>query len=85
MPLTLHIPDNVAQAIKVPDASLSDALLLELGVILYSDGALSFGKARELSGVGRNEFSNALAKHNVPRHYTAQELEDDLAYASGGK
>ena len=65
----------------MPEARLQESLLEELAVTLYADGALSFGKARELAGVGKFEFGQLLAKHSMPRHYTREELEDDLKYA----
>ncbi|MBU4224990.1 MAG: UPF0175 family protein, partial [Chloroflexi bacterium] len=44
---------------------------------------LSFGKARELAGMGKYEFGRLLGERGIPRHYGREELEDDLAYARG--
>ena len=52
MSVTITIPDAVAGAIRIPEAHLQERLCEELAVMLYADGALSFGKARELAGVG---------------------------------
>ena len=81
MPLIITIPDSVADAIKMPEKHLADNLMLELALALYADGALSFGKARELSGLRKYEFGQFLAKHRQIRHYSQEELKDDLIYA----
>jgi len=81
MSVTITIPDTIAGAIRLPEARLQERLCEELAVMLYADGALAFGKARELAGVGKFEFGQLLVKHGTPRHYTNEELEDDLKYA----
>jgi len=81
MPLTITIPDSVVDAIRMPEKHLLDNLVLELALALYADGALSFGKAREFSGLGKYEFGQFLAKHRQIRHYSREELKDDLMYA----
>jgi predicted HTH domain antitoxin len=81
MEIELHIPDSVAQAIRLPEDRISQELLVELAVALYNQGILSFGKARELADMGKYEFSQLLGKRGVLRHYGRDELEDDLTYA----
>jgi predicted HTH domain antitoxin len=44
---------------------------------------LSFGKARELAAMSKFEFGRLLGKRGVTRHYSWEELEDDLTYARG--
>jgi len=79
----LHIPDTVAQAIRLPEERIVRELLVELAVALYARGLLSFGKARELAGMGKYEFGRLLGERGITRHYGREELEDDLAYARG--
>jgi predicted HTH domain antitoxin len=55
--------------------------LEELAVALYVQGILSFGKARELASMGKYEFGRLLGERGIPRHYSREELEDDLTYA----
>lgn len=81
MSLFLEIPDSVLQAMRLPLAQRDQLLKTELAALLYAEGALPLGKACELSGMGRLEFGLLLGKRNIPRHYTAQDLQDDLAYA----
>ncbi|MEA3459720.1 MAG: UPF0175 family protein [Chloroflexota bacterium] len=81
MALRLHIPDSVAQAIRLPEERMAQELVVELAIALYAQGLLSFGKARELAGKGKYEFGQLLGKRGILRHYGQEELEDDLTYA----
>ena len=83
MSVVLEIPDQVAYAIRLPASEQHDSLMTELAVALYARGILSFGKARELTPLNRIEFGLLLGRRGIPRHYTEQDLEDDLAYARG--
>ncbi len=81
MTLELHIPDSVAQAIRLPEERMAQELIVELAIALYAQGLLSFGKARELAGIGKYEFGRLLGRRGILRHYGQEELEDDLTYA----
>ena len=83
MSLSLPIPDSVVQAVRLPENRLQAEMLLELAIALYAQDMLSFGKARELAGLGKYEFGQVLGQRGIVRHYGAAELEDDLAYARG--
>lgn len=83
MGLQLHISDSVAQAVRLPDERVAEELLRELAIALYARGLLSFGKARELAGMGKHEFGRLLGERGIVRHYGREELEDDLKYARG--
>jgi len=83
MDITLHVPDSVIQAIRLPEKGLQDGLLRELAVALYAQAVLPFGKARELAGVTRRAFAHILEQRGVARHYGRDELADDLGYAGG--
>jgi len=81
MSVQLEIPDSVAQALRLPSIDQEHELLVELAVSLYARGVLSFGKARQLADLSKLEFGLLLGRRNVPRHYEADDLQDDLAYA----
>lgn len=81
MALHLEIPDSVAQAMRLPVHEQEHRVLVELAVSLYAQGILSFGKARQLCGLSKYEFGLLLGRRGVPRHYTEEELKDDLKYA----
>lgn len=75
---SLNIQKDVIQAIKVPASEAPERLRRELAVRLYEKGLLSFGKARELSGMSRWGFHNLLGEEGIPRRYDVAELEEDL-------
>ena len=81
--LTLHIPDSVAQGLRLPEAEREQRLRMELALALYAQGILSFGKGSELAGLGRYAFAELLGTRGVPRHYRDEELAEDLTYARG--
>jgi len=81
MSLQLKIPDDVVQAIRLPEKRIERELLIELSLALYSQGCLSFGKARELTNMSKYEFGLLLGSRNIPRHYETEEAEEDIIYA----
>lgn len=81
MSIQLEIPDSVVQAMRLPTAERQQHLLLELAVSLYAQGILSFGKARELAGLSKYEFGQILGQRAIPRHYSEEDLQDDVTYA----
>ncbi len=83
MTIVLEIPDSVARAIRLPKKEKHKQLKVELALSLYAQGLLSFGKASELAEMTKLEFGVLLGKRNIPRQYDEQDLQDDIAYASG--
>ena len=81
----ISIPDDVLASMKLPEKDKERLLKIELSIALYQRGILSMGKARKLAGVGKWEFIEELAKRKIERHYTVKELEEDIAFAKGGK
>jgi len=81
MRVHIEIPEDVAQAIRLPESRIKSELLTELAVGLYSQDILSFGKARELARMGKYEFGQLLGKRSIPRHYGTEELGEDMTYA----
>jgi len=78
--MQLSIPDDVVQAIWLPEQRLERELTKELAIALYGQELLCFGKARELAQMGHYEFSQLLASRDILRHYGAQELSEYLTY-----
>ncbi len=81
MALTLHVPDSVTAALRLPEAEMASRLKVELAVALFGQTILSFGKANELAGIGRHRLAELLEQRGMPRHYGVDELEEDSAYA----
>ncbi len=76
--LILEIPDEVAEALRLPPAEQLSRIRQELAVRLYQKGLLSFGKARELAQMSKWEFHWLLGQDEVERSYDLEELEADL-------
>ena len=60
--LELEIPEELVQSLKLPRDEVPARLKRELALRLYEKGLLSFGKARELAGMTKWEFSYLLGK-----------------------
>jgi predicted HTH domain antitoxin len=79
----IEIEDDIYDALRVPEAERDAAVKTELSVSLYDRGILSFGKARDLAGLSKREFHQLLGDREIERHYTAEELDEDVEYAGG--
>jgi predicted HTH domain antitoxin len=80
---TIRVPDDIFNALKIPEKEREQELRIELAISLYARGALSFGKARELAEIPKDDFQRELGKRKIERHYTETELEEDRRYAEG--
>lgn len=78
-----EVPREVYDALEAPEDERDDVLRRELAVSLYREGYLSFGKARELASLTKFEFHRLLGRRSIERHYSEEDLEDDVEYASG--
>jgi predicted HTH domain antitoxin len=76
--LTLELPPDLRDALRIPVAEQENRLLRELAIRLYEKGLLSFGKARELAQLSKWAFHELLAAEGVLRHYDLEELKADL-------
>jgi predicted HTH domain antitoxin len=83
MALTVEIPDEAINALRIPASEVEVELKRELALALYARGALSLGKAVEMAGSNRAQFESHLAQRRIERPYNAAELEHDLAWAKG--
>ncbi len=83
MTIHLEIPQSIVNSLRIPLAEAEPRLRTELAVALYAQGILSFGKASELAECSRFGFADLLTRRAVPRHYTGDELAQDLVYARG--
>lgn len=81
--LTLEVPAEVIDAVKLPPSEVEGELRKELALALYRRGVLSLGKARVLARMSRWAFEELLGQRGIARHYGANELEEDIEYAFG--
>ncbi|OFZ18287.1 MAG: hypothetical protein A2Z20_11615 [Bdellovibrionales bacterium RBG_16_40_8] len=82
MEIIIDIPESVVQAIRLPEQRIEHDIRVELALSLYQQSILSFGKARELAGLGKYEFGKLLGERKIIRHYGQEELRQDSEYAN---
>lgn len=58
----IDVPREVYDALEAPKLERDEILRRELGVSLYREGYLSFGKARELARLSKAEFHRLLGR-----------------------
>ena len=83
MSLTLDIPDDFAARLQTGREEAEARLHLELAVALYRQGQLPVARAANLAGLNPAEFDAILRQRGVTMPYTLEDLEHDVAYASG--
>ena len=76
--MVLEIPDELADARRLPSAERPARLRRELAVRLYQKGLLGFGKARQLAGLSKWAFHGLLGEEGIERNYDLAELDEDL-------
>ncbi len=81
MSVTLEIPAEIVQCVRVPPQEIEERLRLEMALALYAQNLLSSGKACALARLTRWEWEELLSKRQIPRHYCEADLTEDLAHA----
>ena len=81
MALTLTIPDDVIESLKMPRQRMEEELKQEMAFTLYERGLSSMGVARRYAGMTKWAFLDGLAKRGIQRHYGEDELNEDIIYA----
>ncbi len=81
MNVVLEIPDILGHSLADSPEALRQRIALDLAVYYYAERLVSIGKAAELSGLNRGEFEAALAKRQIERNYSMDDLDADLRWA----
>lgn len=81
MTLTLIIPDDVLESLKLPRDRMEIELKQEMAYTLYERGLASMGVARRYAEINKWAFLDGLAKRGIQRHYSEEELSEDIDYA----
>ena len=76
--LELDMPEKVLSAFSVGEEEVAPMLKKELAVYFFEKDILSFGQARELSGLCVWDFIELLKERKVPLHYDLLEYKEDL-------
>ncbi|WP_263790784.1 UPF0175 family protein [Salinibacter sp.] len=71
--VSFDIPREVLHASRMTE----DELRCELALHLFEEDKLSFGKARELSGMSVWDFQQLLGSRGIPVHYDVESYEND--------
>ena len=80
--ITLSVPEETAQALKLTPEQLARELSLTAAIKLYELGKLSSGAAAKLAGIPRLIFLSKLSEYGVNNfRLTEAELKEDLANA----
>ena len=80
--VTLSLPEETAQALKLTPEQLAQELCLTAAIKLYELGKLSSGAAAQLAGIERVVFLSKLSEYGVNTfRLTEAELTEDLANA----
>ena len=83
MALTLNIPDEVLETIKLPKRHIERELTKEVAFALYERQLISMGIARRFADMSKWTFIEGLVERGIARHYDEREVEEDVAYARG--
>lgn len=83
MSIKLEIAEDISEVIQLPETEKPERLKLELAFAFYAQWILNAATAARLAGLTRLDFLDEAGKRGIPRHYTTDNLREDLAYADG--
>jgi predicted HTH domain antitoxin len=75
--VSVEIPSELVSAAGLDMSNLSAETAGLLALELYREDKVSLGRASELCRMPVEQFMEFAARHNVPLHYGADELEED--------
>ncbi len=82
--MVVSIPDSLVELFSGSEVSPEREVALNLAASLYSRGKLSVGAAAEVAGMKRWEFEQWLRAEGVMMPWTAEDLEQELAFVARG-
>lgn len=81
MTVTIEIPESLSAVLHESEQRDDRGLLLEAVCGLYGRNRLDGREAAQMLGMTRTEFWHELARRKIPRQYTAEMIEEDIAFA----
>lgn len=74
----MTLPEKVLKALGLRESEAESGLKKEMAVYFFQRNLLSFGQARQLSGLSIWDFLELLRERKVPIHYDLKEYKEDL-------
>ena len=71
---SIEIPREILRATRMTPQEIQQ----DLAILLFQQGKLSFGKAREMAGMSAWAFQQLLGSRGIPVHYDQMEYEEDV-------
>jgi predicted HTH domain antitoxin len=68
---------------KLPPDTIREELMSELAVSLFKRGIITDAQASRLAGLDRYQFEELLWKRQITVHYSEEDLDMDIRYATG--
>jgi len=76
--IKLQLPKDLINVVATPNTQLETALWQKIVLELYREETISFGKAAELFGMTKWDFTDLLKEKNIPLSCDEDDLEEDL-------
>lgn len=80
--MQFSIEDEIIRALKAPEPKVEEVMRQHLATSFYAERMLSLGKAAQLAHMSLRDFEALLTQKKIPRDYTQDELDRDLAFAN---
>jgi predicted HTH domain antitoxin len=72
--VSIEIPREILRATRMTPQEIQQ----DLAILLFQQGKLSSGKAREMAGMSAWAFQQLLGSRGIPVHYDQMEYEEDV-------
>ena len=76
--MSATVPIEIPREIMRSTRMTPQELKRDLAILLFQQGKLSFGKAREMAGMTVWAFQQLLGSREISVHYDVEEYEEDL-------
>ena len=81
--IVLTIPSSLVQEMKLPPDTAFEELQNEFALSLYQRGIITSAQACRFTGLDRYQFEELLWKRQIPLHYSEEDFDQDITYATG--
>jgi predicted HTH domain antitoxin len=79
----MDLPRDILLAANIPIANATTDIKKHLALYMFKERILSFGKAAELSGIGKLPFMEFAGSRGVSLNYDADDYSEDLNIIKG--